>query len=145
MISNRCHYALLAVLELSLRAQQGPISIGQIAEARGIPARFLEAILRDLKQAGVVTSARGKEGGYQLARAPHAIAMGEVIRIFEGPLVAEPKAAANLPDGELPDVFAAVWREAGAALGEVYDRVDFGALSDREAQRVAALATNYSI
>ncbi len=145
MISNRCLYALKAMLELSLRDRQGPITIGQIAEAQRIPVRFLEAILRQLKQAGLAHSARGKEGGYQLAREPHRITMGEVIRLFEGPLVAVGKAENQETASNVPDVFTPVWQQAERALAGVYDETDFGMLIDRERNRSEAQATNFTI
>lgn len=145
MISNRCLYALKAMLELGLRHRQGPITIGQIAEAQHIPVRFLEAILRQLKQAGLANSARGKEGGYQLAREPHRITMGEVIRLFEGPLVSVGKAETSSASSEAPDVFTPVWQEAEHALAGVYDETDFGMLIDRERNRSEAQATNFTI
>ncbi|HMP91099.1 MAG TPA: Rrf2 family transcriptional regulator [Kiritimatiellia bacterium] len=143
MISNRCIYALRAMLELSLRHKHGSITIGQIAEAQRIPVRFLEAILRQLKQAGLAKSVRGKEGGYFLAREPHEITVGQVIRIFEGPLVAIAKNEDAPTD--VPDVFSSVWRSAEKALSDVYDNTDFGSLADREVSRAHVQATNFTI
>ncbi len=140
MISNRCQYALKAMLELSLRHGQGTVTIGHIAAARKIPARFLEAILRQLKQAGLAASARGKEGGYFLARPPHEITMRQVIEIFEGPLIVD----ATGPD-DVPDVFTPVWTSAESALAHVFDRTDFGSLVENELNRAHVLATNYTI
>ena len=145
MISNRCLYALKATLELSLRLRQGPVTIGQIAEAQHIPVRFLEAILRQLKQAGLAKSVRGKEGGYYLAVEPHRISVGQVIRIFEGPLVSVSKNEDEESITDVPDVFSPVWKKAEAALASVYDGVDFGALADRELHRADVQATNFTI
>jgi Rrf2 family cysteine metabolism transcriptional repressor len=140
MISNRTHYALKAMLELSLRYRQGPVAIGQIAESQKIPARFLEAILRQLKQAGFATSARGKEGGYFLARQPHEISMGDVIRVFEGPFLHIDENA-----DDVPDVFTPVWKKAGQSLAAVFDQTNFATLADNEQNRVYVIATNYAI
>jgi len=145
MISNRCLYALKAILELSLRRQQGPVTIGEIAGSQQIPARFLEAILRQLKQAGIVNSVRGKEGGYHLAREPHTISVGEIIRQFEGPLVMTGKSDAGDRSEAIPDVFATVWQSAEAALAEVYDGTDFGSLAEWEQNRSQIQATNFTI
>lgn len=145
MISNRCLYALKAVLELSLRKKRGPVTIGQIAEAQRIPVRFLEAIMRQLKQAGLANSARGKEGGYQLAREPHQISMGDVIRIFEGPLVSLNQSENGETEREVPTVFSSVWKEADQALARVYDQTDFGTLADREVNRASVQANNFTI
>ena len=69
MISNKCNYALRALLELAKRDGGGPATIVDIAQAQSIPARFLEAILRQLKQAGLTESVRGK-GAIACRRAP---------------------------------------------------------------------------
>lgn len=140
MISNRTHYALKAMLELSLRHRQGPVTIGHIADAQGIPARFLEAILRQLKQAGLADSARGKEGGYYLVREPHTINMGQVIQLFEGPLI-----GTGGQGGEVPDVFAPAWTKAEDALNRVLDQTDFATLVEQELNRANILATNFTI
>ena len=65
-ITQKCQYALRAIYELARRGE-GPCKIGAVAEAQGIPVRFLENILNSLKGAGFVDSARGKDGGYFLA------------------------------------------------------------------------------
>ncbi|MGA1194603.1 MAG: RrF2 family transcriptional regulator [Kiritimatiellia bacterium] len=142
MISSSCQYALKAMLELSLRYQQGPISIGQIAESQKIPARFLEAILRQLKQAGLADSARGKDGGYFLAHPPHEISVGQVIKVIEGPLLA---IRDNTSTDELPDVFSSVWNQASLALSRVLDQTRFDTLVDEELNRAYVAATNFSI
>lgn len=147
MISNKCHYALRAMLELALREGRGPVTIGEIASAQQIPVRFLEAILRQLKQAGLADSVRGKEGGYFLARKAASITVGEVLRLFEGPFLST--AASVAPHAIRPvdplDVFADVWRDAEQSLNAVFDHHTFGDLADREQQRSHARAANYSI
>jgi len=145
MISNRCLYALKAMLELSLRNKQGPVPIGVIAEAQQIPVRFLEAILRQLKQAGFAHSTRGKEGGYTLALEPHKISMGQIIRIFEGPLVSVGKSEDNETVFNVPNVFTPVWIKAEKALSSVYDQTDFGTLAEQETNRSYVQATNFTI
>ena len=141
MISNRCTYALKAMLELSLREGAGPVSIGEIAREQAIPARFLEAILRQLKQAGYTVSSRGKVGGYQLAKPAHAVSAGEIIRLFEGPLFSG--GAAGRP-GSAANPVASLWREAEEALGRVYDGTSFADLADR-AERARKVEGDYAI
>lgn len=136
MISSRCHYALNAVLELAKREGAGLATIAQIARARKIPARFLEAILVQLKQNGLAQSVRGKEGGYALARPASAITVGDVIRIFEGPLMrmgteSRRKGRKRSASGT---VFDEIWREADASLAGVFDAVNFAELAERDAK-----------
>lgn len=87
-ISAKGEYATLAMLELALQYQKrGPVQIHQIAEKYSIPQKFLVQILIQLKRSGLVLSRRGAEGGYLLAKPPHQISLGEVIRAIEGPLM----------------------------------------------------------
>jgi Rrf2 family protein len=148
IISNKCMYGLKAMLELALRHGQGPVTIGQIAQTQGIPVRFLEAILRQLKQAGFTESVRGKDGGYSLARNPKAISIGEIIRLIEGPLISVNPSATHdtsLSPTPLPDVFTELWSAAEAALDNVFFGTTLADLVDLEQRRSQSQAMNYSI
>jgi Rrf2 family protein len=84
MISKKTKYALKAVLMLTGKyASKEPVLISEIAEKESIPKKFLEAILLELKNKGLLKSKKGKGGGYLLARSPNQIGFGEVIGIFE--------------------------------------------------------------
>src|ERR1017187_8917272 len=88
-ISVKGEYALQAIFDLasSARAETQPIvpvKIADIARRQGIPQKFLELILASLKQGGFVESRRGAGGGYQLARLPETITVGEVLRFVDG-------------------------------------------------------------
>lgn len=147
MISNKCYYGLKAMLELALREGTGPVTIGDIAESQAIPVRFLEAILRQLKQAGFADSARGKEGGYFLARPPQSIKAGEIIRLFEGTLIAVSNSAQSAAaDGSTQRcVFEGLWKEAEAEVNRIFDGVTLATLVERERARSATLATSFTI
>jgi Rrf2 family protein len=84
-VSAKVDYALRACAELAAAAD-GPRKGERIAQAQGIPLKFLENILLDLKHAGLVQSQRGAEGGYWLARPPEDVSLAEVIRAVEGPI-----------------------------------------------------------
>src|SRR5437764_15259663 len=84
-VSAKVDYALRAVIELA-SAGDGPVKGERIAQAQEISLKFLENILGDLRQAGLVRSQRGAEGGYWLARPAAEITLAEVIRAVEGPL-----------------------------------------------------------
>lgn len=84
-ISAKTEYACIAVLELTLhQSSPDPVRIGDIAEAHGIPSRFLVQILLQLKGAGIVTSTRGASGGYRLARDPADLSLEEVMAVIDG-------------------------------------------------------------
>src|SRR5437868_1625564 len=87
MISKKTKYALKALMILAEEySQQKPLLISRLATEGRIPKKFLETILLDLKNHGVLQSKMGKGGGYQLAKAPEAIKVGTVMRTIEGPL-----------------------------------------------------------
>src|SRR5512133_2739522 len=88
IVTQKCQYAMRAVFELARREGQGPVKINEIAEAQAIPQRFLENILNQLKQSGILESRRGKEGGYLLARPSREITAGMIIRLVEGSICA---------------------------------------------------------
>ena len=83
-VSAKADYAVRAALELAVG--DGPVKGERIAEAQGIPLKFLENILLELRHQGLVQSQRGAEGGYWLARPADEITLAEVIRAVEGPL-----------------------------------------------------------
>lgn len=85
-ISKRGLYALEALMMLTRIFPDKTVTIREIAETEGIPEKFLEAILVDMKRARIVESVRGAKGGYRLARDPSSVFLGEVIRLVDGPL-----------------------------------------------------------
>jgi len=82
-ISARVDYAVRAAIELAAVAPES-LTSDRIAQAQGIPARFLQAILGDLQHARLVTSQRGREGGYRLALPPGEVSIARVMRIEQG-------------------------------------------------------------
>ena len=84
-VSAKADYAIRAAIELAA-AGEGPVKGDRIAKAQSIPPNFLENILADLRNAGIVGSRRGAEGGYWLARPADEVSLAEVIRAVDGPL-----------------------------------------------------------
>ena len=91
-ISARTEYAVRAMLILAEAAttSAGPVSVETLSYRQTLPRKFLEIILLDLKNGGLVDSFRGKMGGYRLARPAAQISFGEIIRLIEGPLALVP-------------------------------------------------------
>jgi Rrf2 family protein len=85
-VSQRGLYALKALIHLAERWDGGIVSSHEIAEREGIPEKFLEAILSSLKNARIVSSRRGRDGGYRLRRPPAEVVVGDVVRLLDGPL-----------------------------------------------------------
>lgn len=93
MLSQRTRYALRALTHLAELKGDAPVPVGEIAAGQRVPRKFLELILLDLKAGGLITSQRGRMGGYRLARPPAQISFGEVIRLLDGPLALVPCAS----------------------------------------------------
>jgi Rrf2 family protein len=88
-VSAKADYAVRAGAELAAaEGSERPLKAEAIASAQGIPPRFLENILADLRHAGLVHSQRGSDGGHRLARPASEITVADVIRAVEGPLAA---------------------------------------------------------
>jgi Rrf2 family protein len=138
-VSAKVDYAMRALLELAAAdaVEPGQLVTGeQLAKAQEIPPRFIEAILRQLRQAQIVTSRRGAEGGYRLARPAADITVAEVVRALDGPLAAvrgdRPEHAAYVGRAaRLQDV----WVATRSALRDVLDHVS---LADIAGDRLPA-------
>ena len=87
-LSKRGEYALRSLINLGIAAEVGRslVRVSELAASEQLPVKFLEQILQRLKEAGLVESERGKFGGYRLAKLPHEIRIGEVVRLIDGPL-----------------------------------------------------------
>jgi Rrf2 family protein len=90
MLSMKAKYGLKALLRLAKEYGRGPWLIADLAAEEGIPKKFLELILLELKQQGMLQSKKGKGGGYLLARRPEDISVGAVLRILDGTLAPVP-------------------------------------------------------
>lgn len=93
MLSKKAKYAIKALLALANQRGEEPIRIADLARAEQIPPKFLELILLGLKNNGLLRSRKGKGGGYMLARDPSEIYLGQIVRMFDGPLAPVPCAS----------------------------------------------------
>lgn len=78
-LTTRSHYSVKALLDLSLQSKQRPTSVKSIAARQDIPAPYLEKLLIEMRRAGLVKSVRGSQGGYQLAKPPSKISLGQIL------------------------------------------------------------------
>lgn len=130
-LSARVEYACLAVLELAVHYGRGePRRVRDIAEAHGIPSPFLVQILLQLKTAGLVVSVRGASGGYQLARPPAQVSLGDVVALIEGPR-GESKGSETRSGSATSRALRDAWNEVWRAEREVLESVTFADLADR--------------
>ena len=93
MITQKMKYALKALLALADEAAKprpDPLTIEEIARRSGTPKRFLEHILLEIRNAGVIASTRDRAGGYTLVKAPSEISISEMLRLIDGPIAPLP-------------------------------------------------------
>jgi Rrf2 family transcriptional regulator, cysteine metabolism repressor len=85
-LTSRTEYALLALVYLARHTETDYVAVDEIAQAQGIPPKFLEQILLVLKRGTYLVSLKGQRGGYKLAKPPAEVNLAEVIRLLDGPL-----------------------------------------------------------
>ncbi len=154
MLSKRAKYGLQALITLGRSADTGPRRIAEIAADAAIPKKFLELILLDLRNAGIVTSKKGRGGGYALAHPANLISLGTVVRLLDGPLApiscvsqTAYRACPECPDEttcgvrmvmkEVRDAIAAILD--GTTVQDVVDRVARANLHEEAMQPAAQL------
>jgi Rrf2 family protein len=143
MLSNKGKYGLKALIHLA--TFEGPCLAADIASRNQIPRKFLDAILLELKNAGILTSKKGKGGGYHLARPADKITAGQIIRILDGPLAPIACASrtayrrcADCPDEESCAV-RDVMLDVRDSIALILDRTSIAALSTRGARDKVSL------
>jgi Rrf2 family protein len=134
-VSAKADYAVRAMVELAAvgSSEEQPVKGEQLAQSQAIPIRFLENILAELRQNGLVKSRRGAEGGYWLGREAERVTIGEVIRAVEGPLATvrgERPTALELEGSARP--LKEIWIALRANVREVLDSVTLADVVDGE-------------
>ena len=130
-VSQKSQYALRGIFELAKRGGRST-TVSELAVAQAIPRRFLELIFGELRQAGLVKTFRGPQGGNVLARPASEITMGEILRLVEGPtnLVKCVSAGDHCPFIKACP-FRETWDEAAQTMDAVFDRTTIQELVDR--------------
>jgi Rrf2 family protein len=131
-VSAKADYALRALIEIAQRSDGLPVSAEELGRLQQIPHGFLQAILADMRRAGIVVSQRGQSGGWRLARGAAEVSVADVIRAVDGPLVSvyglRPEAVSY---NESAEILQRVWIAARSALREVFENVTLDGLAAR--------------
>ena len=129
-ISAKADYAVRAAIELAAAGGDGPVKGEHVATAQSIPIKFLENILVDLRQAGIVQSRRGPDGGYWLARPAGEVTVADVIRASDGPLASvRGEKPEDLTYEGAAESLRDVWVALRASLREVLEQVTLADLA----------------
>ena len=120
-LSNKGRYAVRALSDMAFHETGSPAQVKDIAKRQRIPLRFLEQILQDLKRAGLARSTRGPRGGYQLAKSPTEIRVGDVLRAIGGASLRG--TPSRRPPKELREVTDAVFEDLALAVERCFEEV----------------------
>jgi Rrf2 family protein len=121
-LTTQGHYSVKALLDLRCNGCDRPVSVREIAERQQLPAPYLEKLLIRLRQAGIVQSVRGAQGGYQLARSPAQICLGDILEAVGETLDPLPR---HHPNAELAEdwVTFVLWNQLHQKLKQALDRI----------------------
>jgi Rrf2 family protein len=141
-VSAKSDYALRALIEMASRVDGRPVSAEELGRLQEIPHGFLQAILADLRRAGVVMSQRGQSGGWRMGRPAADVSVADVIRAVDGPLVSvyglRPEAVSY---NETAEVLQHVWIAARHSLRDVFEHVSIQQLSDGKLPKAVTTRT----
>ncbi len=127
-LSTRSRYGARILVDLARHTDQGPVQIGEISKRQDISVKYLEQLIRPLKQASMVTSVRGPKGGHLLAKKPEEISLGQIVRLFEGQselveCISKPELCKMSDDCQV----RLAWKDATRVL---YEKLDSTSIAD---------------
>lgn len=141
-VSAKSDYALRALIEIASRGDAPAVSAEELGRSQEIPHGFLQAILADLRRAGIVISQRGQSGGWRMGRKPSEVSVADVIRAVDGPLVSvyglRPEAVTY---NETAEVLQHVWIAARRSLRDVFEHVSIEQLAEHKLPRAITSRT----
>ena len=134
-ISAKVDYAVRALCGVA-EANDAPRTAEALARLQGLPPKFLESILNDLRRAGLLVSQRGAEGGYRLAKPANEITVGDVLSFVEDGKKAKRPAS---------DAFSGLWKRIDEAVSGVVDHTTFAEMARAWKQSQAEYVANWDI
>jgi len=138
-VTAKSDYALRALIEIARQPERGPISAEEIGRVQDIPHGFLQAILADLRRAGIVSAQRGQFGGWRLSQEADSITVADVIRAVDGPLLSvsgvRPEAVEY---NDAADVLQLVWIASRSSLRDVLEHVTVHQLATGELSKAVS-------
>lgn len=132
-LTTRSRYGTRMILDMARHGQNGPVRIKDIAARQGVSVKYLEKLVRELKQAGFVRSRRGPRGGHELAKPLADISVGDIVRVLEGDLSLVECEEDGQPCPRRKDCpTRQVWIEAARAMHACLDAVSLADLLARD-------------
>jgi len=142
-VTAKSDYALRALIEIVRRGDSGPVSAEELGRLQDIPHGFLQAILADLRRAGVLMAQRGQSGGWRMNKSPDEVTVADIIRAVDGPLVSiyglRPEAVEY---NDAAAVLQHVWIASRRSLRDVLESVTVRQLADGKLPRSVSSRTS---
>jgi Rrf2 family protein len=142
-VTAKSDYALRALIEIARRGDAGPVSAEEIGRLQDILHGFLQAILADMRRAGILVAQRGQSGGWRMNRDPETVTVADVIRAVDGPLVSiyglRPE---SVEYNESAAVLQHVWIASRPSLRDVLEKVTVRQLADGKLPRSVSSRTS---
>lgn len=138
-LSTRSRYGTRILVELSRQGVEKPVQVSQISKNQEIPVKYVEQLIRVLKQAELVASVRGPKGGHVIAKHPSEITLGQLVRLFEGQselvaCISEPEKCDMSDDCRV----RLVWMKATEALYEILDATTIEDVTQTNSAEISA-------
>ncbi|MDO4475925.1 MAG: Rrf2 family transcriptional regulator [Lachnospiraceae bacterium] len=135
-LSTRSKYGLKALIDIAVHSPEGPVPVSDIAVRQGVSEAYLEQLVAKLKKAGMITSQRGAQGGYRLARDAAQISVGDVLRALEGDLDAVVcSGISGECSGSENCVSKTVWKKINDAISTAVDEISLESLAQESAAK----------
>jgi len=145
-LSTKTRYALRAMVELACRGGEGPVQLRQIAKAQNLSPKYLEQLTISLRNAGLINSERGPNGGYWLARPAGQITALDVVRAAEGPLtLLDCLTRSSACERSSSCVARRLWAKVSLAISDTLARVTLADLRDEQMAASSSQAFCYQI
>ena len=142
-VTAKSDYALRALIEIARRSDSAPVSAEELGKLQAIPHGFLQAILADLRRAGVLVAQRGQSGGWRMGKDPDDVTVADVIRAVDGPLVSiyglRPE---SVEYNESAAVLQHVWIASRHSLRDVLEKVTVRQLAEGKLPRSVSSRTS---
>jgi len=144
-LTTKSRYGTRLILDLAVNATQGPVPLGAVAKRQNISLKYLEQLIRKLKQAGLIKSRRGPFGGHMLAKDPTRITVGDIVRTLEETTAltdcSEPHDRVCSQCGRAGDCLSRwVWIEASKAMFARLDDITIQGLLREKKERIAQIS-----
>ncbi len=122
-LTRAATYAIHALAHMATQKQNHPVASHHVAQARGIPERFLLKVLKPLVSAHVLMSVKGPNGGYRLAKAPQEITLLEILEAVDGPIRCAPSLSHEEATGTLNERLDSIYQQAADVVRKQFQKV----------------------